>query len=113
MGYGSGLPQPNSLAMNRRNDNRDRRACTSKTLNIGVLNVQGCSTSEEKREEIGDMFRRRKLSVLALSETKMRGQGDCEFGGVGGRCSGVVDGHARGVALLVSEEVRRWVIERR
>ena len=112
MGYVSGLPQPNSLAMNRRNDNRDRRACTSKTLNIGVLNVQGCSTSEEKREEIGDMFRRRKLSVLALSETKMRGQGDCEFGGVGGRFSGVMDAPAReGVALLVSEEVKGWVME--
>ena len=54
-------------ARNRRNElYEDRRACSTKNLNLGVLNVQGCSTSEEKREEIGDMFRRRKLGILAL-----------------------------------------------
>ena len=108
------LPTPlNTIAKNRRNENnRDRRACTSKTLKIGVLNVQGCSTSEEKREEIGNMFRKRKLGVLALSETKMKGKGEVVFGGVGGRRSGVEDGRAReGVAILLSEEIRKCVTE--
>ena len=34
---------------------------------------------EEKREEIGNMFRKRKLGVLALSETKMRWKGECKW----------------------------------
>ena len=58
------------------------------------------------------MFRKRKLGVLALSETKMRGKGEVVFGGVGGRSSGVENGRAKeGVALLVSEEVRGCVVE--
>ena len=59
------------------------------------------------------MFRRRKLGILALCETKMKGQGDCDFGGVEGRYSGVaVEAHAsEGVAILVSEEVKGWVTE--
>ena len=98
--------------MNRQNEYRDRRACTSKTLKLGVLNVQGCSTSEEKREEIGNMFRKRQLGVLALSETKMRGKGEVVFGGVGGRRSGIENGRAKeGVAILVSEEVKGCVTE--
>ena len=59
------------------------------------------------------MFRRRKLGILALSETKMKGQGECDFGGVGGRYTGVdVNERAReGVAILVSEEVKEWLTE--
>uniref|UniRef100_A0A8C8DHP6 ribonuclease H n=1 Tax=Oryzias sinensis TaxID=183150 RepID=A0A8C8DHP6_9TELE len=58
------------------------------------------------------MFGRRGLSVLALSETKMKGKGECVFGSVSGRMSGVESGRAReGVALLVSCEVRRCVVE--
>ena len=74
--------------------------------------MQGCSsiTSEVKQEEIGKMFRKRKLGVLALSETKMRGKGEVVFGGVEGRKSGVEDGRAReGVAILLSEEVKGCV----
>ena len=79
---------------------------------IGSLNVRGCSTNEVKREMIGRMFVKRKLDVLALSETKMRGKGEVEFGSVYGRRSGISRGRAReGVALLVSTEVRRKVIE--
>ena len=114
-GWGRLAPSPSfkTLARNRRNENRDSRACTSKTLNLGVLNVQGCSTSEVKRQEIGDIFRKRKLGLLALSETKMKGQGECDFGGVGGRYIGVGrNEHAKeGVAILVSEEVKEWVVE--
>ena len=58
------------------------------------------------------MFRKRKLGVLALSETKMRGKGEVVFGGVGGRCSGVENGRAKeGVAILLSEEIRGCVTE--
>ena len=58
------------------------------------------------------MFRKRKLGVLALSETKMKGKGEVVFGGVGGRRSGVEDGRAReGVAILLSEEIRKCVTE--
>ena len=58
------------------------------------------------------MFRKRKLGVLALSETKMRGKGEVVFGGVEGRRSGVEDGRAReGVAILLSEEVKERVTE--
>ena len=58
------------------------------------------------------MFKKRKLDVLALSETKMRGKGEVVFGGVGGRRSGVENGRAKeGVAILLSEEIRGCVIE--
>ena len=56
------------------------------------------------------MFRKRKLDMLALSETKLKGKGEVDFGGVGGRSSGVENGRAKeGVAILVSEEVRGCV----
>ena len=58
------------------------------------------------------MFRKRKLGILALSETKMRGKGEVVIGGVGGRSSGVENGRAKeGVAILVSEEVKACVTE--
>ena len=88
------------------------RISPPRTLVIGSLNVRGCSTSEAKREEIGRMFVRRKLDVLALSETKMKGKGEIEFGSVSGRRSGVGRGRAReGVALLVSPDVQNGVME--
>ena len=65
---------------------------------------------EEKREEIGNMFRKRKLGVLALCETKMRGRGEV-FGGVEGRHSGVNGRAKEGVAILLSEEVKGRVTE--
>lgn len=54
--------------------------------------MRGCSTDEGKREETGRMFVDRKMDVLALNETKMRGMGECEFGCVKGRMSGVEGG---------------------
>jgi len=81
-------------------------------LKIGSLNVRGCSTDEGKRCEIGSMCERRKLDVLALSETKMKGKGEAMFGNVKGRISGVMDGRAReGVALLLSDRVKEWVVD--
>ena len=58
------------------------------------------------------MFVKRKLDVLALSETKMKGKGEAEFGDVKGRISGVERGRAReGVALLLSDRVMKTVRE--
>ena len=57
------------------------------TLVLGCLNVRGCSTMESKRCEIGSMFVRRKMDVLALSETKIKGKEDIAFGEVIGRVS--------------------------
>ena len=79
---------------------------------IGSLNVRGCSTNVGKRCEIGDLFVRRKMDVLALCETKMKGKGEVQFGGVNGRVSGVQNGRAReGVAILMSEWLQKNVIE--
>ena len=40
-----------------------------RTLVVGSLNVRGCSSIESKRCEIGYMFGRRGMDVLALCET--------------------------------------------
>ena len=50
---------------------------------MGSLNVCGYSTIESKRCEIGCMFCRRWLDVLALCETKMKGK-EMAFGEVTG-----------------------------
>ena len=47
-------------------------------LIVGTLNVRGCST-DEKRCMIVNMFRERKMDVLVLSETKVKGTGECEL----------------------------------
>ena len=79
---------------------------------MGCLNVSGCSTIESKRCEIGCMFGRRGMDVLALCETKMKGKGEVAFGEVTGRVSGVERGRAReGVALLLSEWMVNKVVE--
>ncbi len=58
------------------------------------------------------MFERRRMDILALNETKLKGRGEVMFGCVKGRKSGVLGGRAReGVALLVSEKVNKWVVE--
>ena len=58
------------------------------------------------------MFVRRKMDVLALSETKMKGIGEIDLGEVKGRISGVVSGRAReGVAIVLSEWMLNKVVE--
>ena len=82
------------------------------SLRIGSLNVRGCGTDEVKRESIGRMFVRRKLDVLAMNETKMKGRGERVFGPVIGRVSGVMDGRGReGVGIILSEEMNKNVKE--
>ena len=57
------------------------------------------------------MFVKRKMDVLALCETKMKGTGEAKFGEVTGRISGVERGRAReGVALLLSERMMKKVV---
>ena len=80
---------------------------------MAPTNMRGCGTCVGKRGEIGCMFERRKMSVLALSETKMKGKSEMIFGRVRGRISGVMDGRGReGVALLLSEDMWGCVVER-
>ena len=55
------------------------------TSSCGVVNVRGCSSIESKRSEIGCMFGRRGMDVLALCETKMKGKGKVAFWEVTGR----------------------------
>ena len=49
------------------------------TLKINSRNVCGCSTLEDKREVVGRVFVVQKFDVLILSETKLKGKGECEF----------------------------------
>ena len=84
----------------------------SRTLVVGSLNVRGCSGEGGKREQIGSLFERRKMDVLALSETKIRGKRERNFGKVKGKVSGVMRGRAReGVAILLKEELLLYVTE--
>ena len=63
------------------------RFTSPRTLVVGSLNVRGCSSIESKRCEIGCMFSRTGMDVLALCETKMKGKGEVAFGKVTGRVS--------------------------
>ena len=44
-------------------------------LKVSCLNVHGCG-ADEKKCMIVDMFKERKMDVLALSETKVKGEGE-------------------------------------
>ena len=82
-------------------------------LKVTCLNVRGCNGGV-KKYMIGDIMDERRMDVLVLSETKMRGKGEVVFGGARGRTSRV-DGRMRakeGVAIVLSEEmwpnVKEW-----
>ena len=47
---------------------------------MGCLNVCGCGADEEKCMS-ADIFEERKMDVLALSETKVKAEGDREWEG--------------------------------
>ena len=75
--------------------------------------MRGCG-ADAKCEEIGRLFTRRRMDVMALSETKLKGVGEVRFGEVLGRKSGVSERvrAKEGVALIVRKElmecVREW-----
>ena len=81
----------------------EKRKKGKRLLSLGVLNVRGCG-AEEKRCMIVDMFEERKMDVLALCETKVKGQGVREWEGQRVIVSGVAERcRAReGVAIMVS-----------
>ena len=110
-----GLGIPSSVYFSQRQHERRRvagRLTSPRTLVVGSLNVRGCSSIESKRCEIGCMFGRMGIDVLALCETKMKGKGEVAFGEVTGRVSGVERGRAReGVALFLSEWMGNTVVE--
>ena len=73
---------------------------------IGSWNMRGCIASETKRSDIGNVMLERKFVVLALSETKVKGKGECRFGSVVERVSGVENERAKEeLALLLSKQV--------
>ena len=76
-------------------------------LTVGCLNVPGCG-ADEKKCMIVDMFKERKMDVLALSETKVKGEGERECEGEREIVSGVTDRcRAReGVAVVIKR--RLW-----
>ena len=71
---------------------------------VGCLNVRGVNR-EGKKEEVGEMFKSRSLDLLAVSETKLKGEGEVMFGGYKGVISGVSEKvRAReGVGIVISE----------
>ena len=78
-----------------------------RSLIVGTLNVRGCGVNEKKCM-IVDMFKERKMDVLALSETKVKGKGECEWEGERVIVSGV-DERCRareGVAVMIKR--RLW-----
>ena len=74
---------------------------------MGCLNVCGCG-ADEKKCMIVDMFKERKMDVLALSETTVKGEGEREWEGEQVIVSGVPDRcRAReGVAVVIKR--RLW-----
>ena len=112
MGAGNPSPLKFLLSRNRHGAEGEGMVKRPRTLRLGSLNVRGCGV-EGRMEEIGSMFERRRMDVLALSETKLKGKGEVMFGGVRGRKSGVNERvRAReGVCLLVREELERFVKE--
>ena len=78
-----------------------------RSLIVGTLNVRGCGT-DEKKCMIADMFKERKMDVVVLSETKVKGKGECEWEGERVIVSGVNERcRAReGVAVMIKR--RLW-----
>ena len=76
-------------------------------LTVGRLNVRGCG-ADEKKCMIVDMFKERKMDVLALSENKVKGEGEREWEGERVIVSGVPDrcGAREGVAVVIKR--RLW-----
>ena len=82
------------------------------TLLLGSLNERGCSSNGAKKREINELSVRRKFDVLALSETKLKGVDEGDFGVANGRKSGVEEVWApEGVVLILSDRLTSSVTE--
>src|SRR5678815_2945242 len=62
----------------RKRPSNFRRNCMNR---MGTWNVRGINV-EEKRREVMDVFRKGKFDLLAVTETKMKGNGENEWCGV-------------------------------
>lgn len=82
-------------------------------IRVGCLNVRGVN-EDMKKVEVGMMFQERKLDILGVTETKLKGKKEVEFGEFKGVVSGVNERvRAReGVGIVmrkeVWEKVREW-----
>src|SRR5215469_8772354 len=81
-------------------------------LKVCCMNVRGCN-KEEKREEIGTMFKDEGIDILAVSETKLKGKGWMQFGESKGLISGVNERvrAKEGVGLIMKNEAWDLVYE--
>ena len=97
--------------MNGPGDREDR---VGGILKVCCLNVKGCN-KEEKREEIGIMFKDEGIDVLAVCETKLKGKGWVQFGDSKGLMSGVNERvrAKEGVGLIMKNELWKLVYESR
>ena len=71
MGAGNSSPLKFLLSRNRHGVEGEGMVKHPRTLRLGSLNVRGCGL-EGRMEEIGSMFERRRIDVLALSETRLK-----------------------------------------
>ena len=91
---------------------REKNGRKVRKLTVGCLNVRGCG-ADEKKCMIADMFKERKMDVLALSETKVKGKGEREWeserlvvSGVSERCRA-----REGVAVMIKRSLWGSVVE--
>ena len=92
------LPHPLYIYAKRKKRNKKR----SSDLKLGSLNVRGCGM-DGKKCMIVDIFKERKLDVMALSETKVKGKGVQDWEGQRVIVSGVERCWAKeGVAVIIS-----------
>src|SRR5678816_1421047 len=86
----------------RRREKMGRR----EVIRVGCMNVRGVN-EDLKREEVGLMFEEKRLDVLGITETKLKGKREMDFGEYKGMISGVNERvRAReGVGIVMRKEV--------
>ena len=79
---------------------------------LGAWNVRGINGTA-KREEVVDVFREGKFELLALTETKLKGNGEVSLRGVNSITTGVqeIERAREGVVILLNDVGHCAVIE--
>ena len=79
-------------------------------LRVASLNVRGVN-EEGKRVEVGKMCQDRKIDLVGLTETKLKGKGEINFGKFKGMYAGVSERvrARKGVAIVMREELWKCV----
>ena len=103
MGGARGLGYPSSVYSPTKSQGAEGegRIMYPQTLKIVSLNMCECSMLDGKLEVMERIFVELMFDVLVLSETKLKGKDECEFGYVSGRMSDVTQGRARGRLYIV------------